>query len=428
MATIKMAYGRASLTLLIPDKNILNEIGCASSDPTTSGERVLSEALKSFDTDLVSNRRVTVLCDDYTRPTPRAEIFKALFPKLSTARAVDLVISTGTHAAKTPGNDDIIETAEKAAKSAGLRAIESFVHDVNGSVFIHAGQTSQGTQVRYNRVLDRAEIFIVISDMKPHYFAGYSNPIKHFLPGCCDFSAVENNHSMALDPKSSFGRHPLHPDPERQNNTLALDQLEAMGLIVGDRSVYAVHLITNEGQIMDAMFGEIFNTLPEMFRRVDGYFGETVEPADIAIVTPGGFPDDESLYTSQRALELTAAGVKTDGRVLFFSACENGIGTAKAKQNFYDRLVLPLADVLKTIEEDYVLYAHKAYKFALMIQKLKTLAIKSEIAPEILAAAHLTPIENPQQILNTWLAEKPDATINIFHHANKLAIYEKAKS
>jgi len=230
---------------------------------------------------------------------------------------------------------------------------------------------------------------------------------------------------MALDPKSSFGRHPLHPDPERQNNPLALDQLEAMGLIVGDRSVYAVHLITNEGQIMDAMFGEIFNTLPEMFRRVDGYFGETVEPADIAIVTPGGFPDDESLYTSQRALELTAAGVKTDGRVLFFSACENGIGTAKAKQNFYDRLVLPLADVLKTIEEDYVLYAHKAYKFAVMIQGLSELVVMSELQDDIVRRAHLVPTSRPQEVLDRWLAQKPNATINVFHHANKLAIYKQ---
>lgn len=425
MAAINFAYGRKTLSLAIPDKNILNEIGGASDPQDSTDDHVLLRALGDLNPDLILNKRVTVLCDDYTRPTPRAEIFAALFPKLFTANAVDFLITTGTHNPNTPGNAEILKAAENSAKSAGLRSFEMFIHDVNGSNFSAAGQTRHGTQVRYNQILDRGEIFIVISDMKPHYFAGYSNPIKHFLPGCCDFRATENNHSMALDTRSSFGRHPLHNDEKRRDNPLAADQLEAMKLIVGDRPVLALHLITNNGRISNAVFGEIFKTLPVMFDRVDRYFGEMVAPADIAIVSPGGFPDDESLYTSQRALELTAAGVKTDGRVLFLSACENGIGTARAKQNFYDRLTQPLEDVLKTIEEDYVLYAHKAYKFAVMIQNLQTLAVKSELTPEILTAAHLTATDNPQQTLNNWLAETPDATINIFHHANKLAIYQR---
>lgn len=425
MTTIQIAYGRDQLVLNIPEGNLLNEVGRTSSPANDEKNNILTQALKNLAGDLIVGKHVALLCDDYTRPTPRPEIFEALFPKLSTARAVDFVISTGTHKPNTPGNDAILDSASRAAKRAGILRFEMFVHDVNSAGFVHAGQTTRGTRVRYNPVLDRGEVFIIISDMKPHYFAGYSNPIKHFLPGCCDFSAVENNHSMALDVRSSFGRHPLHNDKHRQENPLAADQLEAMQMIVRDRPVLALHLITNDGQVVEASFGDIFEKLPEMFDRVDQYFGEVLEPADIAIVSPGGFPDDESLYTSQRALELTAAGVKPDGRVLFLSACENGIGTAMARHNFYDRLTLPLPTVLKTIEEEYVLYAHKAYKFAVMIQDRTELAVKSTLDDSIVAAAHLTPVHDVQAVLDGWFRESPTATVNVFHHANKLAIYKK---
>ena len=48
--------------------------------------------------------------------------------------------------------------------------------------------------------------------MKTHYFAGYSNPIKNFVPGICAFETTEKNHSLALHPHSSFGLHPWHSD------------------------------------------------------------------------------------------------------------------------------------------------------------------------------------------------------------------------
>lgn len=424
MTTIPLAYGHGEIALDLPHRNILNEI-TAKKPAKTSDEQVLTTALQSLKPDMVRDQRVMVLCDDYTRPTPRSRVFQALFPKLSTARSVDFLVTTGTHQAQTPGNDEILAAAHLYADASALPAFRSFVHDVNSAEFATAGITRRGTEIRFNRLLEKPDVFIVISDMKPHYFSGYSNPVKHFMPGCCDYAAIENNHSMALDAQASFGRHPLHHKKDRRTNPVAEDQLEGMRLIVGDRPVYALHLITVDGEIHDALFGEIFQTMPEMFQRVDAHLGARVRPADIAIISPGGYPDDESLYTAQRALELTAAGVKSGGRVLLLAACENGIGTEKAIQNFYQPLTRPLPDVLKTIEDKYVLFAHKPYKFAVMIQHLTELAVKSELSNDVLVAAHLIPARDPQAVLNQWLSQSPGATINVFHHANKLAIYKQ---
>ncbi|MCF7839362.1 MAG: lactate racemase domain-containing protein [Candidatus Marinimicrobia bacterium] len=424
MTTIPLAYGHHEINLELPRRNIRHEIGVKKPSKIMD-EQLLKTALRSLKPEMIRDRRVMILCDDYTRPTPRPRVFKFLFPKLSTARSVDFLITTGTHQAQSPGNAAILEAARKFARESALPGFRTFVHDVNSAAFVTAGTTSRGTQIRFNRLLENPRVFIAISDMKPHYFSGYSNPIKHFVPGCCDYAAIENNHSLALDAQASFGRHPLHNNRDRRTNPVAEDQLEGARLIIGSRLVYGLHLITVDGNIHDALFGETFQTMPTMFQRIDAHFGARVRPADIAIISPGGYPDDESLYTAQRALELTAAGVKAGGWVLFLAACENGIGTEKAIQNFYQPLTRPLPDVLKTIEDKYVLFAHKPYKFAVMIQNLTELVVKSELPDEVLTAAHLIPARDPQSVLNQRLSQSPGATINVFHHANKLAIYKQ---
>ena len=75
------------------------------------------------------------------------------------------------------------------------------------------GRTSRGTQVLVNVLADEADVFLVVSDVKVHYFAGYSNPVKNFLPGISAFRTVEQNHSLALLEESTHGLHPWHPDP-----------------------------------------------------------------------------------------------------------------------------------------------------------------------------------------------------------------------
>ena len=55
------------------------------------------------------------------------------------------------------------------------------------------------------------DVFVTHSDMKNHYFAGYSNALKNFMPGICKYETIERNHALALKDNSTFGHHPLHP-------------------------------------------------------------------------------------------------------------------------------------------------------------------------------------------------------------------------
>jgi nickel-dependent lactate racemase len=277
----------------------------------------------------------------------------------------------------------------------------------------------------FNAKADDAEIFLVLSDIKCHYFAGYSNPIKNFVPGICAFRTAEQNHSLALDEESTFGLHPWHSNENRRSNPLAEDQLEGMRLITKDRPVYALVTISALGKIQWARFGRADEVSGAAFAVADKMNTHRVKPVEHLIVSPGGLPNDIDLYTAQRALELTKNAVKDGGEVLFLSACPDGIGAERTMENFYNHLTDPIEEILKSVENEYKLFSHKPYKFAQMIQRLRRIWVFSEIPDELIEAAHLRPTHEPQTIVDNWLAENPGVMITVVDGANKVALYAK---
>ena len=109
---------------------------------------------------------------------------------------------------------------------------------------------------------------------------------------------------------------------------------------------------------------------------------------------------------------------------MLLAECANGIApNAKARENFYDRLTRPLPDVLDSIKARYQLYSHKAYKFAEMIQRLDRIELHSGLDPTLVEAAHMSPVADPQGVVDGWIAADPGEGILVFDDASKNAVY-----
>ncbi len=425
---IDIHYGDGIVSLQIPEANVTRIIRPWQNEEEADNRATLRQAITDpqFDDfrEAIAGRHLCVLLDDGTRDEPFGDIFEQLFAALRTSSFVRFLICTGTHEPATPQNDKITAQIENAAGKAGIGNFEIHAHDCERTEFAQAGATSRGTEIICNALADDADVFLVLSDIKVHYFAGYSNPIKNFVPGICAFRTAEQNHSLALDDKSTFGVHPWHPDDSKRNNPLASDQLEGMRQIVKERPVFTLATITTSGQIRWAKFGLVDTVSAEAFAIVDRRNTHTVAPAGRLIVSPGGLPNDVDLYIAQRALELTKDAVTDGGEILFLAACPNGVGEEKTMENFYHRLTKPIDEIFNSIESEYKLYSHKPYKFARLIRRLRRIHIYSQIPDDIVRAAHLYPAHEPQAIVDDWLTEQPDAKITIVDGANKIALYK----
>lgn len=426
---VVLHYGTDLIGLEIPQANLQQFIQPWQDETVRDNTTVLRQVLAGNETDSFQNdiagKRLCVLVGDGTRDQPFDDIFGQLFGILKKSSTVKFLICTGTHDADTEENKKITGQIEKAARHADIDSFSIHIHDYEHDKLINAGKTSRGTDILFNAEADDAEIFLVLSDIRAHYFAGYSNPIKNFMPGLCSFKTTEQNHSLALDSRSTFGTHPWHTDKSRTDNPLADDQLEGMQLIVKHRLVYALVTISTSGKLQWTKFGPAEQVSSEAFTICDKSNSHTVEPCPRLIVSPGGLPNDISLYIAQRALELTKNAVTDGGEILFLAACAKGIGEKQTMENFYNRLTAPIEQILKSIESDYKLFSHKPYKFAELIQRMRRIWVYSQIPDEFIKAAHLYPTGQPQKVVDNWLIQEPDVKIMVADGANKIALHAK---
>ncbi len=427
---IKLPYGKESLILDLPD-NRVKIIEPKKLKETSANTEMLERALEkplagSKLEDMVKNRKVCALVEDSTRGQPHWHQIEAGAKRLKGAKHIQYIITTGSHNPEDKGNLEIVRIIKEIAKR----------HHLNHNILIHdcerptvkVGITTRGTKVEIDPELLKVEVFFVTSNMKNHYFAGYCNAIKNFLPGCCSFETIEANHRLALEREASFGRHPWHYDPERRSNPVAEDMLEAMDLISQGRKVYTLATIGSKRFIWAAA-GDVETVTKEGIKVVDRTTSFYLNPSKYSIVSPGGYPDDETLYTSQRGLDLVNNAILDKGEILWLAACDGGYqGLApskKAKNFFYNSLTLDKSksELAPEIKKNYRLFKQKAYKMARIIERVNRVWLYSKLSERIVQIAHLNPTKNPQKIIDRWIGEDPQETILVFKDANKLAIY-----
>jgi nickel-dependent lactate racemase len=121
-------------------------------------------------------------------------------------------------------------------------------------------------------------------------------------------------------------------------------------------------------------------------------------------------------------LELTEQAACNGGEILFVSACQHGIGPETSMAYFWNLLIQPFDEIYRAIEGEYKLFSHKPWRFARLIQRLRKLWVYSELPDDQIVAAHMTPADNPQKVIDGWLHENPAVKILVIDGANKLAL------
>jgi nickel-dependent lactate racemase len=211
------------------------------------------------------SRRIAVIVDDGTRPTPVREILEVLLPKLvqngAPADNISIVVACGTHVAM-----------EKAALEAriGSQVLASYnvvQHSAWQDDLVPVPIPGAGRTVRVNPVVAGADLKIGLSSILPHPMAGYGGGPKILMPGVCDIGSIMSHHMKnAVHPKSRAGTTEGNPFYEECMRTA-----EAIGLDFSINCVYdqqsrlartiAGSLRGAFGEAVDACFRELGVTI-----------------------------------------------------------------------------------------------------------------------------------------------------------------------
>ena len=134
-------------------------------------------------------RRVAIVVDDLTRPTPVERILPPLSAELERAGVpndgITIVIGTGTHGASRAGAD------RKVGRTAAARYSVVFHDDRQGCVRV--GTTTFGSPVFLNGVVAAADLVIGIGGVYPQHTVGFGGGAKTIL-GALGRRSIERLH------------------------------------------------------------------------------------------------------------------------------------------------------------------------------------------------------------------------------------------
>lgn len=169
--------------------------------------------------------RIAIIVDDWTRPTPVAEILQVLLPYLVrngvSRERITIVVALGTHVAMT-------KEELEARVGRGAASLYSVVqHNAWQSDLVPISLPEDGRVVKINPEVARADVKIGMSSILPHPMAGFGGGPKILMPGVSDFEFISAHHMKhTIHPRSMAGLtkgNPFHESCLRTAQAIGLD-------------------------------------------------------------------------------------------------------------------------------------------------------------------------------------------------------------
>jgi nickel-dependent lactate racemase len=329
-------------------------------------------------------QKVVIVTSDGTRPCPSERLLPLILDELAAAGVPDgdvsVVMALGLHRPMT-------EAEMEAAVGAQIyRRVQVVNHDPDDTVL--QGTTSAGTPVEIFRRVVEADFRVCLGNLELHYFAGYSGGAKAVLPGCASRATLNANHAMMVRPEARAGRlagNPVRADIEEGTALIGVDFIlnvvvdgtdhRIVGAVAGD--VTAAH---RRGCELVAQRGIV----------------EIDQPADVVLVSAGGYPKDVNLYQAQKALDNAAYAVRDGGILIVVAECAEGFGNSTCEAWLTD--ARSADEVLQRIKQEFVLGGHKAAAIS-AVQKRASVYLVSALPDEVVRRCRMVPFGAPNQAL-----------------------------
>ncbi len=412
MTKISVPYGRTALTASIPDGFHIDLVTLTPKPAVADPEEAVIKALDSLLGELnwgdfTKMHSVAIAINDKTRPVPHQYLLPPLLQKLERLglqpRDITLIIATGAHPPMTKEAFSVILPAEILAR------YHVSCHDTDDTPnLVDLGMTSRGTPVWINRNYVEADLRIVVGNIEPHQFQGFSGGVKSAAIGLAGRNTINHNHAMMTDRNARLGFYDHNP---------ARQDVEEIGQMIGVH--LAVNAILNEKkEIVRVVAGKPREVMMAGIPLAKTICQAKVEsPYDLVIASPGGHPKDINVYQAQKGLAHASLITKDGGTVILAAACPEGTGSKG-----YEKWVVGLDSndevLTKFVQEGFRVGPHKAFQIARDATRINLLLV-SDMEPSFVNRLLLVPAESLQAAIDAATSGLPlSARIGVMPKAN----------
>ncbi len=400
----QIKYYKNLVSFHIPDENVLEEINPNEVPFVESETGEVKRALENpFDTpklrDIVKpGEKIVIVTSDVTRPVPSKIILPCLIEELEKAGVKDedvtVVFGLGSHRAQTDEERRNL-VGEDVYKR--IRCIDSDPTDC-----VHLGVCKNGTPVDIFRVVAEADRRILVGNVEYHYFAGYSGGMKAIMPGVSSKEAIQANHKNMILPGAFAGN--------LKNNPVRDDIEEVARFITAD---FILNVALNDHkEIAFAAAGHPVTAHRKACEFLDKIYKKKVkEPADIVVVSTGGYPKDINLYQAQKSIDNVKHIVKKGGILVVSASCREGYGSEVFKK-WIEEYHTP-EERIENIREHFELGGHKSAALGL-VQENADIYLVTDMDDEMVKKANMTPFHDLQEAVDQALLKMgKEATVYV---------------
>lgn len=312
MPEFSLPYGSSRVSFSLPDDLQVHLIEPREVKPLDRLENELKSSLRDLSIFLKPGRRVAIVADDITRPTPTACVLPVLLDFMNDLgikdELVSLVVALGTHRPMTQSELEL-KYGEALDR---IELIQPDFRDPERQVRV--GTMPNGAPIEVARELSKVDFSLGIGCVTPHHVSGFSGGSKIILPGVSGERTVGEMHLMSARLRRSFLG--VESNEVRELMDLVAEKAGLRGLI--DLVVDGTGRPTWVGC---GGFKEVFKSAVRESRNV--YEVEAQGELDLVIAT--SYPADIDFWQAHKALYPADIVLRDRGTLILATPCPEGV-------------------------------------------------------------------------------------------------------
>ena len=263
-------------------------------------------------------QKIVIVTSDHTRAVPSKITLPLLLQEIRSGNPqadITILIATGLHRPTTEEEqrrmfgDEIVGHEKIAINNA-----------FDPEQFVELCTLPSGAVFQVNKLAAQCDLLVTEGFVEPHFFAGFSGGRKSILPGVCSERTVNENHSYKAV------SHPRSNSGMLKDNPIHADMLCA-AKAVNVQFIFNVAL-DGEKKIVAAWAGDLEKAHEAGVAFIRQWSQCPVVTGDIVVTSNGGYPLDQNLYQSPKAMATAEACAGEDGVIIMCCSCCDGMGGA----------------------------------------------------------------------------------------------------
>lgn len=263
-------------------------------------------------------QKIVIVTSDHTRAVPSKITLPLLLKEIRSGNPdadITILIATGLHRPT---------TEEEQRRMFGDAIVDHEKIAINNAFapeqFVELCTLPSGAVFQVNRLAAECDLLVTEGFVEPHFFAGFSGGRKSILPGICSERTVNENHSYKAV------SHPRSNSGMLKDNPIHADMLCA-AKAVNVQFIFNVAL-DGEKKIVAAWAGDLEKAHEAGVAFIRQWSQCPVITGDIVVTSNGGYPLDQNLYQSPKAMATAEACAGEDGVIIMCCSCCDGMGGA----------------------------------------------------------------------------------------------------